>query len=547
MALYGPEPVDTGAAGGIPLERCETRPATEVHRANTTTNQHIADQRVVFILVTCKSFESVDIVAARLYESRALLQPELNVTPARARQWPESGVIDVFGLTVQPRKSRETEEALVHFLPRLRSRGDPATDMPDSSEEKVLSRPLEGLTVLDMTIALAGPFATFLLAGLGARVIKLENPIDGDPCRSNAPYLGVDGATLTKRHADDISISALNRLRGKLGITLNLKHQRAREILTDLVRRADILVENFSRGTLERLGAGYNQCKEINPRIVYCSISGFGGEGEAGSGKAMDTIIQALSGFMLISGRVADPPIRFGLPLADLCAPLFGVIGILAALRHLERTGKGQNVDVSMLGVLTMMLASEPYDILERCGIPQRTGDTVPRLAPMGIYPTQNGYVAICAPTQAFAKALFEAMEKPEWITDPRFATRDSRVRNVDELDTLVRRFTSSMPTHELLHRLEQSGVPAAEVRDPATALRDPQVTARHETVPLVHPKYGAVDDVIGMGIPIKFSNTTAGLDDSAPLLGEHNDFVYGKILGYTEEKIKELRLHKVI
>jgi crotonobetainyl-CoA:carnitine CoA-transferase CaiB-like acyl-CoA transferase len=419
--------------------------------------------------------------------------------------------------------------------------------MPGSTEQKNVSRPLEGLTVLDMTIALAGPFATFLLAGLGARVIKLENPAEGDPCRSNPPYLGVDGATLTKRHADDVSISALNRLRGKLGITLNLKDPRAREIFTDLVRRADIVVENFSRGTLERLGAGYNQCKEINPRIIYCSISGFGSEGEAGSGKAMDTIIQALSGFMLISGKADDPPMRFGLPIADLCAPLFGVIGILAALRNLQRTQEGQYVDVSMLGVLTMLLACEPYDILERCGIPQRTGETVPRLAPMGIYPSKDGYVAICAPTQGFAKALFAAIERPEWITDARFATRDSRVQNVDELDALVRAFTSSMPTHELLHRLEQSGVPAAEVRGPATALRDPQVTFRHETVPLVHPKYGAVDDVMGMGIPIKFSNSTAEVDDSAPLLGEHNEFVYGKILGYSEEKIKELKLHKVI
>lgn len=419
--------------------------------------------------------------------------------------------------------------------------------MPDPLDKKPVSRPLEGLTVLDMTIALAGPFATFLLAGLGARVIKLENPVDGDPCRSNPPYLGVDGATLTKRRADDLSISALNRLRGKLGITLNLKDRRARDILADLVRKSDILVENFSRGTLERLGAGYNQCKEINPRIIYCSISGFGSEGEAGSGKAMDTIIQALSGFMLISGKVADPPIRFGLPLADLCAPMFGVIGILAALRHLQKTQEGQYVDVSMLGVLTMMLASEPYDILERCGIPQRTGDTVPRLAPMGIYPTQDGYIAICAPTQAFAKALFEAMEKPQWITDPRFATRDSRVRNVDDLDSMVRDFTSSMPTSELLRRLEQSGVPAAEVRDPATAMRDPQVTRRRETVPLVHPKYGAVDDVRGMGIPITFSNSAAGSTDSAPLLGEHNDYVYGEILGYSDEKIKALKLHNVI
>lgn len=419
--------------------------------------------------------------------------------------------------------------------------------MPDSAEPTDSARPLEGLTVLDMTIALAGPFATLLLAGLGARVIKVENPSGGDPCRNNAPYLGVDGATLTKHHEDDISISALNRLRGKLGISLNLKEQRAQSILVDLVGKSDILVENFSRGTLERLGAGYKQCKEINPRLIYCSISGFGSEGASGSGKAMDTIIQALSGVMLVSGASDDPPIRVGLPLADLCTPLFGVIGILTALRQLQMTGVGQYVDVSMMGVLTMMLAAEPYDILERCGIPQRTGDTVPRLAPMGIYPTQNGHVAICAPTQAFAKALFDAMEQPGLATDPRFETRDLRVKNVDELDALVRSFTRSMPTQEIVSRLEQSGVPAAEVRGPATAFRDPGVVSRRETVPLVHPKYGNVDDVRGMGIPIKFSNAAVGLEDSAPMLGEHNEFVYGELLGYSPETIRELKANSVI
>lgn len=419
--------------------------------------------------------------------------------------------------------------------------------MPDSAEPTDSARPLEGLTVLDMTIALAGPFATLLLAGLGARVIKVENPSGGDPCRNNAPYLGVDGATLTKHHEDDISISALNRLRGKLGISLNLKEQRAQSILVDLVGKSDILVENFSRGTLERLGAGYKQCKEINPRLIYCSISGFGSEGASGSGKAMDTIIQALSGVMLVSGASDDPPIRVGLPLADLCTPLFGVIGILTALRQLQMTGVGQYVDVSMMGVLTMMLAAEPYDILERCGIPQRTGDTVPRLAPMGIYPTQNGHVAICAPTQAFAKALFDAMKQPGLATDPRFETRDLRVKNVDELDALVRSFTRSMPTQEIVSRLEQSGVPAAEVRGPATAFRDPGVVSRRETVPLVHPKYGNVDDVRGMGIPIRFSNAAVGLEDSAPMLGEHNEFVYGELLGYSPETIRELKANSVI
>jgi crotonobetainyl-CoA:carnitine CoA-transferase CaiB-like acyl-CoA transferase len=408
-------------------------------------------------------------------------------------------------------------------------------------------RPLEGITVLDMTVALAGPFATLLLGGLGARVIKIENPTGGDTCRSNSPYLGRNGATLTRENDDDVSISALNRLRNKLGITLNLKSPEAQEVFADLVRNADVLVENFSRGTLERLGAGYEHVREINPRIIYCSITGFGSAGDPGSGKAMDAIIQALSGVMMTSGKPADPPVRVGVPFADLCAPLFGVIGVLSALHQLKSTGAGQHVDISMLGAMTMMLACEPFDIFERCGVPQRTGQTVPRLSPFGVYPTRDGYIALCAPTDAFAQSLFGAMGQTEFATGQQFATRDLRVKNSDELDAVVERFTRSMTTSQALAKLDAAGVPSAEVRDPDAAMRDPQVTARRETVPLAHPKYGLVDDVFGMGMPIHFSRGTAEFDQPAPAMGEHNEAVYGGILGYSAGKIEALRLRKVI
>jgi len=419
--------------------------------------------------------------------------------------------------------------------------------MDNSPKPNSLPRPLEGVTVLDMTVALAGPFATLLFAGLGARVIKVENPAGGDTCRSNAPYLGRSGATLTRENEDDISISALNRLRNKLSITLNLKAPEAREVFADLVKLADVAVENFSRGTLERLGAGYAYAREINPRIIYCSITGFGSAGDPGSGKAMDAIIQALSGVMLTSGEPNDPPVRVGVPFADLCAPLFGVIGVLAALHQVKNTGMGQHVDISMLGALTMMVACESYDILERCGVPLRTGQTVPRLAPFGIYPTRDGFVAVCAPTDLFAQSLFTAMGRPELITGDRFATRDLRVRNSDELNMLIENFTSSMTTAETIAKLDLAGVPSAEVRHPDAAMRDPQVIARRETVPLAHPKYGDVGDVYGMGMPIHFSSATAEFDRPAPSLGEHNEAVYSGILRYSREKIEALRSRKVI
>jgi crotonobetainyl-CoA:carnitine CoA-transferase CaiB-like acyl-CoA transferase len=407
--------------------------------------------------------------------------------------------------------------------------------------------PLAGLTVLDLTLALAGPFATFLLAGLGARVIKIENPESPDPCRQNPPYLGRDGVSLGRTHPDDVSVSALSRLRGKYGVTLNLKQPGAREVFARLLHQADIVVENFSAGTLDRLGVGYSFARSINPRVIYCSISGFGATQAPGTGKAMDTIIQALSGLMMTSGIPNEPPVRVGVPVADLMAPVFGVVGILAALRQREASGTGQHVDVSMLGVLTSLVAAEPFDLLEACGMPQRTGRVVPRLTPFGIYESADGHVAICAPTEQFARGVFAAIGHPEFEHDPRFATRDARVAHVDEMNTHVETFTRTLSTVELLARLARHNVPSAEVRSPREAVRDPRVQARGETVPLEHPKFGSVADVVGMGVPITFSDASAGCMRPAPSVGQDNALVYGEWLEYGSAGVEQLRSARII
>jgi crotonobetainyl-CoA:carnitine CoA-transferase CaiB-like acyl-CoA transferase len=400
--------------------------------------------------------------------------------------------------------------------------------------------PLSDLTVLDFTVALAGPFATLLLAGLGASVIKIEGRDALDPARENAPYLGKDGVKLTRDRDDDISVSVLNRLRNKLAVTLNLKHPRSRSVLEDLLRHSDVVVENFSPGTMQRLGAGYESVSAINPRIVYCSLTGFGTG--AGGGKAMDSSIQALCGLMQVSGRPHDPPVRVGLPVADLVTPLFGVIGVLSAIHLAQRTGVGQHVDVSMLGSITALMAGEAFDALEQLGVPLRTGETVPRLAPFGLYATADGYVSICAPTDGFAGGVFRAMRSPELASDPRFSSRAQRVKNSAALDIAVETWTRSLATRDVLARLEAEGVPAAEVREPRAAIRDARVVARGESVPLVHPTYGAVGDLYGMGLPIRFSAAAASLDRPPPAPGEHNDQVYGDLLGYSREKVAELR-----
>jgi crotonobetainyl-CoA:carnitine CoA-transferase CaiB-like acyl-CoA transferase len=407
--------------------------------------------------------------------------------------------------------------------------------------------PLAGVTVLDLTLALAGPFASFLLAGLGARVIKIEHPAAPDPCRQNPPYLGLGGVSLSRAHADDVSVSALNRLRGKYAVTLDLKQPNAREVFADLVRQADVVLDNFSAGTLDRLGIGYDFGRTVNPKAIYCSISGFGADGASGTGKAMDSIIQALSGLMMTSGTPGDPPVRVGVPFADLLAPVFGVVGILAALHRREATGLGQQVDVSMLGVLTSLVAAEPFDLLEACGLAQRTGRMVPRLTPFGSYETADGYVAICAPSEPFARGVFAAMGRPEFEEDPRYATRDARVAHVDELNAAIEAFTRTRTMAALLPLFEHHGVPAAPVRAPAEAVRDPRVLQRGETVRLDHPQFGAVADVIGMGVPIAFSDGGQPAMRSAPRPGQDNDLVYGEWLGYDADRVETLRAAGVI
>lgn len=409
--------------------------------------------------------------------------------------------------------------------------------------------PLAGKTVLDLTTALSGPFATLLLASLGARVIKVENPSrGGDTARNNSPYVTPDGVSLQRTGPDDMSVSMLLRGRNKESITLNLKHEEGRRVFLDLAASADIIVENYSAGVTERLGIDYEAVRQVNPRIVYTSISGFGSQGvPGGDGKAMDTIIQALSGIMMTAGEPDDPPIRFGLPIADLTPPLFASIGTLAAILDAERTGQGQHVDVSMLGSLTALVACEPFDALESVGVHLRTGPVVPRLAPFGTFEAADGWFAICAPTDQFTAGLLTAMGRPDLVADERFATRDSRVTNADALHGLISEWAAAVNRTEVLAALEAQGVPAAPVREIAEAVRDDVVRARREVVPVIHPQYGAVSGLYGNGLPIVFSRSETDLSRPAPALGEHTDAVLREVAGYTDEEVAGLRADRVV
>lgn len=403
-------------------------------------------------------------------------------------------------------------------------------------------RPLAGLRVIDMTRALAGPYATLLLAGLGAEVIKVEDPRNGDLARENSPYLGRDGVSVVRRHEDDVSVSHLSRARGKHGVSLNLKSPEAPAVFADLVRSADIVIENFTSGTADRLGVGYQAARAANPGVIFCALSGFGADGSDGS-KAMDILVQALSGAMYTSGDEGGPPVRIGIPLADMLAPVFGVIGILSALNHRHKTGEGQFVDVSMLGALTSFVAIENWRAMELAGMPGRTGLTVQRLSPFGVFRCADGYVAIVAVHEGLAQGLFRAMGRPDLAVDERYRGRDHRVANAADLEAEIEAWSGTLPMEAVIARLEAEGVPAAPVRRPSEGLCDPRVEARGETQPVRHPSYETDETLRTAGVPIRFSACDTGWDDVLPVeIGQHNEDVYGRLLGYDAERLATLR-----
>lgn len=405
-----------------------------------------------------------------------------------------------------------------------------------------LPRPLEGVTILDLTTALAGPYATLLLAGLGARVIKVENPKSPDSARTNSPYLGREGIKVAKEHDDDLSLAMLERGRNKEAITLNMKHPEGRAIFFDLVARADVVVENFSAGVADRLGIGYKDCAAVNPRIVFTSISGFGANVNPKQNKAMDNIVQAMSGMMMASGNEGDPPVRVGVPFGDLTAPMFATIGTLAAIMQARSTGVGQHVDVSLLGALSALVAAEPFDMMVKLGRQTRSGNFMARLAPFGVFPTSDGYISICAPKDEFVVGLFQAMGRPELLQDERFGGRDARVRNHIELHDMVSQWTRTMTTDQAADLLTDCNVPNGPVRNPAEAMRDPNLLMRGETTKLEHPVYGAVEDIVVGGLPIRMSGSFTGFDKPAVTLGASNEGIYRDLLGYSEERLAALK-----
>ncbi|MDR5653313.1 CaiB/BaiF CoA transferase family protein [Ruixingdingia sedimenti] len=407
--------------------------------------------------------------------------------------------------------------------------------------------PLEGIRVLDLTVALSGPYCTLLLAGLGAEVIKIESPTGGDIARFNPPFYGKDGIHLGRMEEGDLSLSNLARQRNKRSLSLDLKSDKGRAMFHDLARHADVIVENMSDGTVDRLGVDYETIRKINPGIVYCSITGLGRPSPYPGVKAMDITVQALSGVMDVTGETDGPPMRFGLPISDLLAPLYGTIGIQAALRQREATGEGQNIVISMLDCVASLLPFEHFDVFQREGFPPRSGNHQTRLAPFGIFKTRDGYVSIAAANDKWAGLIFEAMGQPDLIKDPRYATRGPRAVNADAVNRLIEDWTSGHSTDEVLEELQaKRGVPCVRVRTALETMSDPSLFASGALQKLVHPEAGEID-AVGSGVPIRMSAGKVGLDRPAARLGADNADIYGQLLGLTADDLARLRAEGII
>jgi crotonobetainyl-CoA:carnitine CoA-transferase CaiB-like acyl-CoA transferase len=409
------------------------------------------------------------------------------------------------------------------------------------------TRPLDGIRVLDLTVALAGPYGALLLGGLGAEIIHIESPSGGDIARTNPPFIGPRGLNFGAKADDETSLTVLNRGRNKKSVTLDLKSPQGREIFYRLAKEADVIIENMSEGTATRLGVGYEEVSRHNPRLVYASVSAFGEPSIYPGLKGMDVIVQALSGLMEVTGFADGPPTRVGIPIADLVTPLFAVNGVLAALVQRGGTGEGQHVKVAMLDCMASLVAEEHFDLFLPAGAAVRSGNSTDRLVPFGIYPCKDGHVAICAFRSDWMVRLVDAMGQPEILKDPRFANQGPRSQNVAAFNALLEAWTSTLTTKELVYELlEKRSVPAASVRSPLEVLADPTLRERGTVVKLEHPHMGDLE-AMGMGNPIKFSKANAQFDIPAQELGQANAEIFGGLLKMPKAEIDALRSAGVI
>ena len=390
--------------------------------------------------------------------------------------------------------------------------------------------PLDGITVLDLTRVLSGPYCTMLLADMGARVIKLEQPGKGDDTRAwGPPFLEGESAYF-------LSIN-----RNKESVTLDFKQPAGRAVLDGLIAKSDVVVENFRPGTLSRIGLDYQSLAAKHPRLIYCSISGFGHTGPRSKEPGYDAIMQAEGGLMSITGAADGAPYRLGVAIVDIVSGMFAAYGVAMALFARERTGRGQEVDLAMLDATVALLTYQAGNFFASGRVPARLGNRHPSIVPYETFAAADGEFVLAVGNDEQWRRFCAIAELPD---DERFATNRQRVTGYDQLRPFVADRLREMPRQFWIDGLTKAGVPCGSVRNFDELFADPQLDAREMIAMVEHATIGPMK---ALGIPIKLSDTPGAVRTPPPTLGQHTDAVLGRDLGFSADAIAALRRQQVI
>ncbi len=394
--------------------------------------------------------------------------------------------------------------------------------------------PLVGVTVLDLTWVLAGPYASMILTDLGADVIKVERPPHGDVARTTGPFV----------NNESIYFQSINR--GKRSMAVDLKHERGRALFLELVERADVVMENFTPGTMERLGLGYEALAVRNPRIIYAATSGFGHSGPLRQRPALDVVVQGMGGAMSITGYPDGPPARPGMPIGDIAGGLYTALGILAALHERGSSGRGQMIDISLLDCQIAILENAVARYFATGEEPQRLGTRHPSATPFQAFPTQDGWMvlALAWGVDNQWELLCGALERVELINDERFSTSYKRTQNHAVLEPILFEATRKKRTAEWLAILEPYGMPVGPLNTVGEAVRQEQIQHRGMIAEVEHPRAGAVKL---SNSPLRLSRTPGRVRGPAPAFGEDTEAVLRELLDLSEGEVQALEEAGVI